>query len=246
MYDIFKDLLEYIPEYLNELLKLVIGPKGHINQYINTNPEVAWKNSLRFAFISFVLIFLLKWLALTNVQDIQHIIVGEGVLSILEFSVSGLLLLVVWRLLGVKRKPREVLTVFAFILGVSILIQGVFYLTQLGAVKMLDPQLFTLLNGMNSVENIQELKELAETYPQENVQSEDYQLRQAALKLMKILSVIGAMLALIWMLLVWPVYGKLFSIGRGKVFGSLVIFLIVDELNPASFLKAFVMMGWNG
>lgn len=245
MYDILKDLITYIPGYLNELLKLLIGPKKHINQSIDTDANLAWENSLRFAFISFLLIFLLKWLALTDVRDVQQIIVGEGVLTIFEFAMSGLLLLIVWRLLGVKRKPRDVLTVFAFILGVWILIEGIFLLTQLGAVKMLDPNMYALLNGMNQVGNVQEIQVLAETYQQSIVQPEDAQLREATLNLLNILNYIGAFILLIWLLICWPVYGGLFNIGRGKVFTSLVIFLIVNELNPMSFIKIFVMMAWT-
>lgn len=245
MYDIFKDLITYIPGYLNELLNLLIGPKKHINQSIDTDANLAWENSLRFVFISFLLIFLLKWLALTDVRDIQQIVIGEGVLTIFEYATSGVLLLIVWRLLGVKQKPRDVLTVFAFILGVWILIEGIFLLTQLGAVKMLDPNMYAMINGMNQVGNVQEIQALAETYQQSIVQPDDAQLRQATLNLLNILNYIGAFVLLIWLLISWPVYGSQFNIGRGKVFASLVIFLIVNELNPMSFIKIFVMMAWT-
>lgn len=245
MYNIFKDLLNYMPDYLNELFRLVIGPKKHIQHTIATDPNTAWKNSLRFAFICFIIIFLLKWLALSNVRDIQQIVVGEGLLAILEFAVSGLLLLLVWKLFGVKHRAQETMTVFAFILGISILIQGIFQLTQLGSVKMLDPELYAVLNGMNEISNIQELETLSETYSQEILQPEDAQMRQATLKLLNIITIIASVLALIWMLLAWPVYGTLYSVGRFKVYVTLAIFLVIDEFNPVSFLKVFVMMAWS-
>lgn len=240
MFDFAKSLLQYMPSYLGDLFNVFLKPRSHITNKMTEDAEKAWSNCLQFSLLSFLLVFLLKWVSFGDARDIQSIVVGEGILSMLEYVVSGGLLFIIWRVFGLNKTPRELITPFFFMLGVLILVNDMFFLTQLGLVKMIEPALFEMFVGMQAMGNMDEM--LAQS--EQQLANADPEMAQAAMNAVTAVSLIGAVFVIAWLLYAWQVYKRLFNVGYAKLYGALVVFLIVDEFNPVGFIKVFVAALW--
>jgi hypothetical protein len=138
--------------------------------------------------------------------------------------------------------PRVLLIPYLFILGVAMLIDGFNGVTQFAVAKVLDPQLWVLIDGMRSVTNLTELQGLASQHSGNLTDPVDPRVRQATLNLLNIINMGSSLIALLWIVLAWVVYKQLTQKSLFAVYSALVVFLILVFFNPVEFAKTFILM----
>ena len=131
---------------------------------------------------------------------------------------------------------------YLFIVGVAMLIDGFNGVTQFAVAKVLDPELWVLIDGMRGASNLTELQGLASQHSGNLTDPADPSLRQATLNLLNIINTGSSLIALLWVVLAWVVYKQLTQKSTFAVYSALVVFLILSIFNPVEFAKTFLLM----
>lgn len=235
------DLLKYLPNYLFDFIHLISGPKRHIRAAQEENPDKAWTLGLRFALISFLLMFLLKYNSVSEDATFNAVLMRHGVWRLFEFAGSAAILLGVLKLFGIKQPSLQVLTIFSFFVGVGVVIAGVFEFCQFRALNFLAPEYASFLQKMGGVDNMNELKSLINDSRNSAANLGNADAAEIAMSVVQAISSVGSAVSWLWLILIWPLFlSDLPAMARLKKYGSMVAFAFADLMNPISFIAALV------
>jgi len=245
MLELLKELLEYLPRYLAEFFRVLSGPRMHIGGIIDTEPELAWRESLFFVAISYSIVLLMNWAAQGETNELPQTIVADVLLTILKYAVSGLILLGVLRLFGARGDTIELLTVFSYWLGVMILIGGVFLLVQLGGMKMFDPDFYRMTVNLGNSTSLREMEGIMATQGIAFTNPRDPAMHQFTYNFIVAINTVGATFEVIWTGFCWSIYRERYNLTWGKIIAVFLLWNVFDTFNPISMWGYLASNVWN-
>jgi hypothetical protein len=144
MKELIEKLIAAIPQYIRQMIELLRNPREFIEK-IDLDSHDALEEALMFLAISFALVFIAEIPLLLQKQN-QEILFGvSAVLAAVSFTVSVLLLLVSWKIVGGKLTFKKFVTVSSYFTGVFSPMLLIFTLLGFGIFNGLDPENTQLL-----------------------------------------------------------------------------------------------------
>src|SRR5215471_4551402 len=211
MKELIDKLIAAIPAYARQMIELLRDPRGFIEK-IDLDSDDALKEALTFLAISFGLVFIAEIPLLPQKQSKEILFGVSAVLAAVSFSVSVLLLLVSWKIVGGKLTFKKFVTVSSYFTGVSSLLLLIFTFLGVGIFNSIDP------------ENAQLLRNDGWADPVDLMKSAGYRGLWLAIGL-------GYVVAFIWIFRIWRTYRELNAVSRAR---SALAFLIFALLSPVA------------
>src|SRR5262245_21982495 len=217
-WDIFKELFAAIPNYADDFIKLVSGPKRYFNELLNRR-ELSLKRSLIFLAVSFLIVETLQ-LPLMKSEEAQHRIAASAVFTLLHAALGGFVLLAAWRIVGGKAPAQQMLSLYFYIWGVVDLLLAITYVTTRGSLRFFDP---TLYDKFISASEGGDLHKLLEEVLQQDAAT------QARVFPVFVVFIAGAAVILAWIVTSWGAFRRLNQLSRlrstfaGGIFGLLCV-----------------------
>jgi hypothetical protein len=218
MTELIGKLLAAIPAYVRQLIDLLKDPREFIEK-IDLDSDDALKEALTFLAISFGLVFIAEIPLLPQKQNKEILFGVSAVLAAVSFTVSVLLLLVSWKIVGGKLTFKKFITVTSYFTSVSSLLLLIFTLVGVGIFNGIDPENAQLLRNDGYADPVDLMK-------------------SAGYRALWLVIALGFVVAFIWIFRMWRTYRELNQVSRAR---SVIAFLIFAVLSPVAIALQFAM-----
>lgn len=141
MKEIVLQFVAYLPEYVKDLLKVMISPK-RFNRDMMLNQEYDYRKAILFLCLSTALVLLLEWPVIKAVSN-EWITVGIFfVLCLLSVLSFALMVWLAWLSVGGKAPINAVFVTSSYFSGALMVIFVPFLLLGLGMMKVIEPTIY--------------------------------------------------------------------------------------------------------
>jgi hypothetical protein len=213
MKEVFQKLVELFPAYFDNLLTLATGPKRFVAGKMSGEGRHI-DDAMVFLAISFLLSWALKIPLVKSDPLIE--LVGDAVFFLTLAVSAGCALLVAWRIAGGKADARDVLTTHFYYWGVGLFIMAITYLSMIGILRALDPDLYKEL-----------LKAVEEgNAPKYFLKGGERLFARRGFRFAMVAWFLGASALLAWFIAGWGAYRKLHGATKRRSVAAGFLFLV--------------------
>jgi hypothetical protein len=230
MKDLIQLILQYVPQYLNDLGSLVYRPKRFIAAK-NPQTDETFVAALVFLVISLIISQIMMAPLLKAPQkDVWSAVARSAVTSVVVIFISSVSLRVAWGLVGGKASTKSLFVVSAYYNAAWLLIFDVIGLIGIGAFKVLNPELYEKgVKGMS-------LEEQWKIGTNNQMTGSDW--------VIFIIYWVGFIYMVWWIFIGWGAFVKINMVGRVRSFFAAMLSLMFDI--PLLALAYFINVAEKG